>query len=296
MQPMVEHIYSSQDEIGESPIWNSDEQALYWLDAEGHCVHRLEPKSGDYQRFSSDLALTAIAFCESGGWLIATKEGLYHWDQKFTQQRFLGDPVAAKQSVRFNDAVVDRQGRLWAGTLNEEQLQAADGELFCMTSASRIKAMARGFSVANGISWSPDGTCLYISNMFQHKVEVFAQNTTTAELSERRTFISFSEADGMPDGLTVDAQGYLWVALWGGGKVCRYNPQGVLDQTIYLPVANPTRCTFGGPDLTQLYICSAWFGLDDAEKKRQPMAGDLFRVDLSIKGLAEQKCSNLNIN
>jgi len=295
MQPVVEHIYSSQDEIGESPIWSSAERALYWLDTEGHCVHRLNPASGNYRRFSSDLALTAIAFCESGGWLTATKEGLYHWDRQFSARRFLGDPVSDKQSVRFNDAVVDRAGRLWAGTLNEEQLQAADGELYCMTSDSAIKVMASGFSVANGISWSPDGTRLYISNMFQHKVEVFTQEAATAQLSQRRTFISFSEADGMPDGLTVDAQGYLWVALWGGGKVCRYNPQGVLDQTIHLPVSNPTRCTFGGADLTQLYVCSARFGLSDEQKKQQPKAGDLFRIDLGIEGLAEQVCSHLSL-
>ena len=295
MQPMVEHVYSSQDEIGESPIWSSAEQALYWLDTEGHCVHRLEPKSGAYQRYNTELALTAIAFCETSGWLSATKQGLYHWDRLFTEYRFLGDPVAKKPAVRFNDAVVDRQGRWWAGTLNEEQLPAADGELFCMTSASTVTSMAAGFSVANGISWNPDGTRLYISNMFQHKVEVFSQDPATAQLSQRRTFINFSEADGMPDGLTVDAQGYLWVGLWGGWKICRYSPQGVLDLTIHLPVANPTRCTFAGPDLTQLYVCSARFGLDDAEKKQQPMAGDLFKIDLDIQGLAEQVAGNLNL-
>jgi len=95
--------------------------------------------------------------------------------------------------------------------------------------------------------------------------------------------------------LTVDAQGYLWVALWGGGKVCRYNPQGVLDKTIHLPVSNPTRCTFGGADLTQLYVCSARFGLSDAQRKQQPMAGDLFRIDLGIEGLAEQMCNHLSL-
>ncbi|EPJ47963.1 MAG: hypothetical protein OFPI_31300 [Osedax symbiont Rs2] len=295
MQPVIEHIYSSGDLIGESPIWSSAEQALYWLDTEGHCVHRLVPESGDYQRFKTELALTAIAFCETGGWLSATKQGLYHWDRLFTEYLFLGDPVAKKPGVRFNDAVVDRQGRWWAGTLNEEQLEASDGELFCMTSASCIKPMAAGFSVANGISWSLDGSCLYISNMFQHKVEVFSQDINTGQLSNRRTFISFSEADGMPDGLTVDAQGYLWVALWGGGKVCRFNPQGDLEQSINLPVSNPTRCTFGGVDLTQLYVCSARFGLSDAQLKQQPMAGDLFKIDLGIQGLTEQVCSNLKL-
>jgi len=294
MPPVIEHIYSSQDEIGESPIWSVEEQALYWLDAEGHCVHRLNPVSGDYQRFNSVLALTAITFCASGGWLTATKEGLFHWDRQFTEHRFLGDPVAARESVRLNDAVVDRQGRLWTGSLNEAKLEAADGELFCMRSSLSIESMAESFAVANGISWSPDGLLLYISNMFEYKVEVFSQNISTATLSQRRTFITFSEADGMPDGLTVDAEGYLWVALWGGGKVCRYNPEGILDQTIHLPVANPTRCTFGGADLTELYVCSAWFGSDETQRKQQPMAGDLFRIKLDITGLAEHKCTSFS--
>ena len=294
MQPLVEHIYTSQDQIGESPIWNITQQALYWVDAEGFSVHKFAPESGDYHHYNTPMTLTAIALGASGSWLSATKKGVYHWNGEFSEYRFLGDPVADKPAIRLNDAVVDRQGRLWMGTLNEEKLEAADGELFCMTWPLSIDVMADHFSVANGITWSPDGSSLYISNMFEHKIEVFTQHPITAGLSARRTFITFSEKDGMPDGLTVDAEGYLWVALWGGGKVCRYSPEGVLDQTILLPVSNPTRCTFGGAELTDLFVCSAWFGLDVEQRKQQPMAGDLVRIKVGIKGLAEQQCRSLS--
>ncbi len=294
MQPLIEHLYSSQDQIGESPIWNIAEQALYWVDAEGNKVHRLDPESGDYQCYTTPMTLTAIALCTSGTWLSATKKGLYHWEKNFSEHRFLVNPVGANKNVRLNDAVVDRQGRLWTGSLNEACLEAPDGELYCMTWPISVASMADNFSVANGISWSPDGSLLYISNMFEYKVEVFSQNAATAQLTQRRTFITFSESDGMPDGLTVDAEGYLWVALWGGGKVCRYSPAGVLDKTIHLPVSNPTRCTFGGADLTELFVCSAWFDLDDTQRKQQPMAGDLFRIKVGIKGLAEHQCDSLS--
>jgi len=294
VQPLIEHLFNSQDQIGESPIWNIAEQVLYWVDAEGNKVHRLDPENGDYQCYNTPMTLTAIAMCNSGTWLSATKQGLYHWERDFSKHRLLADPLATKKSVRLNDAVVDRQGRLWTGSLNETCLEAADGELFCMTSSESITPMANNFCVANGISWSPDGGLLYISNMFAYEVEVFSQDTATGQLTQRRTFITFSESDGMPDGLTVDAEGYLWVALWGGGKVCRYSPAGVLDKTIHLPVANPTRCTFGGADLSDLFVCSAWFDLDDTQRKQQPMAGDLFRIKVDIKGLAEHQCHSLS--
>lgn len=285
----VEHLLAIEDEVGESPIWSVREQVLYWVDIEGQRGHRFQPNTMTKTTYDFDIPVTAIAPRRSGGWITPTKEGIYLWEADFQNPRFVNDPVAHVPHVRFNDGVVDRQGRFWSGTLNDLELEALDGTLYCLTADKQIRAMATGFAVANGITWSPDGTILYIANMFQGIVEAFDQDRASGQLSNRRLFVRVPPTQGLPDGLTMDTEGFLWVAHWGGGCITRYDPLGVLERTISFPVTNITRCTFGGSDLDELYVTSAWYGLDAKDHKRQSKAGDLFRVSVGIKGLEEEE-------
>ncbi len=285
----VEHLLTVQNEIGESPIWHVAEQALYWADIENAEVHRFDPVSRDHQVFHVDLPVTALCLRESGGWITATKTGIAFYDATFAKSTFLIDPVADVANVRFNDAVIDRSGRLWAGTLNEADLNAPDGGIFCLNTDQTIQQLDSGFAVANGITTSPDGSILYVSDMFHRRVLAYDLDSENGTISKRRVFVEAAEDEGLPDGLTVDSEGFVWIAFWGGWRVSRYDPLGRLDREIKLPVANVTRCTFGGLNLDDLYINTGWYGLSNAERQAQPLAGDLFYLKANIKGLPEEQ-------
>ncbi len=285
----VEHLLSIQNEIGESPIWHIQEQVLYWADIENAQVYRFDPATGQHQFYKVDLPLTALCLRACGGWVTATKVGLAFFDETFQQATFIVDPVADVPNVRFNDAVVDRSGRLWAGTLNEAVLDAPDGGLYRLDADETIQQLDSGFAVANGISSSPDGLTLYVSDMFHRRVLAYDHKPANGTISNRRVFVEVAEGEGLPDGLTVDSQGFVWIAYWGGWRVSRYDPHGNLEREIKLPVANVTRCTFGGQNLDELYINTAWFGLSEVERQAQPLAGDLFRLKTNIRGLPEEQ-------
>jgi sugar lactone lactonase YvrE len=142
-----------------------------------------------------------------------------------------------------------------------------------------------GLTISNGIGWSPDGATMYLADSGTGLVEAFAFEGTTGDLSERRTLVRIQRPGAVPDGLTVDQEGGIWVALWGGGAIQRYGPDGALLATLRLPVDQPTSCAFGGPELATLFVTSARAGLDEAALDRQPHAGHLFRFDdLGVTG------------
>ncbi|HRV92387.1 MAG TPA: SMP-30/gluconolactonase/LRE family protein [Anaerolineae bacterium] len=285
----IEHLLPVQNEIGESPIWVPEEQALYWADIENSHIYRYEPATGEQHCWSVELPVTALGVRASGGWITATKRGLAFWHQGQATGQFIIDPVADLPDVRFNDAVVDRQGRLWAGTMNEAELESPDGALYRFDSDGSLHLMDTGFAVTNGITWSPEGTTLYVTDMFHRVVRAYDQDPKTGRIEHCRVFVQVPEGSGLPDGLTVDSEGFVWIAFWDGWRVGRYDPNGRLEREIKLPVANVTRCTFGGANLDELYINTAWYGLDTDQRCSQPWAGDLFRAKLDITGLPEEK-------
>lgn len=285
----VEHLLPVQNEIGESPIWVLEEQALYWADIEKAHIYRYKPETGEQRCWDVEFPVTALGLRASGGWITATKRGLAFWDQGQAAGQFIVDPVADLPDVRFNDAVVDRQGRLWAGTLNEADLESPDGCLYRFDPDGSLHLMDTGFAVTNGITWSPDGTTLYVTDMFHRTIRAYDQDPKTGHIENCRVFVQVPEDTGLPDGLTVDSEGFVWIAFWNGWRVGRYGPDGHLEREIKLPVANVTRCTFGGKNLDELYINTAWYGLDPAQRQSQPWAGDLFRAKLDIRGLPEEQ-------
>ncbi len=289
MSQQVEHILSTQDELGECPIWDPQEQALYWVDIEGGRVHRYDPATKTHQLVEPEFPITAFGLRASGGWVTAAKNGLAFWDPQSGGYGFIGDPVADIPNVRFNDGVVDRQGRFWAGTINEEDFYAPDSSLYRLDADGSIHQVDAGFATSNGIAVSPDGQTLYFVDMFNGNILAYDHDPATGNVENRRIFASVPEEAGYPDGLTVDSEGFIWSGHWGGWKVTRYDPAGKIEREIKLPVQNVTRCAFGGERLDELYITTAWFTLSEADRKDQPLAGDLFRVKTEVKGLVEPK-------
>jgi len=283
----IEHVWPVQDEVGETPIWLPEEQALYWIDVEGKRVHRLEPATRRMQTLNVDFPITALARRASGGWVTASKAGLYFWDHRTNRSQFIVDPEAGNPDVRFNDGAVDRQGRFLIGTLNQKDLNAPDGSLYRLDPGGSIHKLDTGLAVANGIGLSPDGKTLYVTDMFHSRLLAYDYDVRGGTVSRRRTFAGVPAETGLPDGLIVDSRGFIWSAHWGGWRITRYDPDGRIERQIKVPVANPTCLAFGGRDLDDLYITTAWFMLSDQDRKAEPTAGDLFRIKTDVTGLVE---------
>jgi len=283
----LEHVQAAQNQVGETPIWVPNEQALYWIDIEGACVHRLIPETGEVKTWQVDFPITALARQADGKWITAAKTGLYFWDQKTNKSTFIVDPVADIPNVRFNDGAVDRQGRFLIGTINEKDFAAPDGALYRLDGDSNIHQLDTGLAVANGIGFSPDGKIIYVTDMFHSRILAYDYDTAHGLVSNRRDFVTVPTDQGWPDGLIVDEEGCVWSAHWAGWKITRYDPDGKIIQQIEMPVANPTCLAFAGKNLDELYITTAWFSLTEEDRKKQPLAGDLFRIKTNVKGILE---------
>jgi sugar lactone lactonase YvrE len=175
------------------------------------------------------------------------------------------------------------------GTLNDANPKGPDGELFCVQGDGSWQVMDKNITVANGIGWSPDRKIMYLTDSFRYSIYAYDYAADTGKITNRRTFVQTSPDAGVPDGLTVDSDGFVWSAFWGGWKVVRYNPEGNVDREYRLPVPNPTSCAFGGKRLDELYITSASLGLSTEEKERHVQSGDLFCLKAGITGMDEPR-------
>ena len=161
--------------------------------------------------------------------------------------------------------------------------------LYRLDSDGSLHTMEGGLTIANGMGWSPDGKTMYLTDTRRHLIYAYDFDGATGSISNRRNFVQVPVDDGFPDGLTVDSKGFVWSARWAGSCIVRYDPDGKLERKVELPASHVTCCAFGGPDLTDLYITTAWNEMSDEEHAREPLAGDLFRLRTGIKGVAQPK-------
>lgn len=286
----VERVLAAQNKLGEGPVWSSEEQALYWVDIESNCFCRLYPTTGKYEVFDVGVPVGVLTLRASGGLVMATKNGFAFWDRQ-KGLRLIADPEAHKPHTRFNDGAVDSQGRFWAGTMCglPKMCEEPEGSLYRLDPDGSVHIMETGLTISNGIGWSPDNKLMYLTDSPLRMIYVYDFDAATGTIENRRPFIHVLDEEGIPDGLTVDSEGCIWGACWGGWKVTRYDPGGKVEQEIRLPVQYPTCCAFGGEHLNELYITSAWTALSEEQRKNQPLAGDLLRVKTDIKGLERPK-------
>ena len=285
----VEHVLSVQSEAGESPHWDAEEQALYWTDVVDPHLYKYTPADEEFKTIPIDIPVTGLGLRQSGGMVVAAKSGLFLLDAQLSQPDLVIDPEKDKTNVRFNDGLVDPQGRYWAGTLNEVDFSASDGSLYRLDPDGTLHLMDSGLKGPNGIAWSPDHRTMYLVDSFAQKIYAYDYEPDAGHISNRRVFAEVPADSGAPDGLTVDSQGFVWNAHWGGWRVTRYDPSGSIEREIRLPVQNVTSCIFGGEDLGDLYITTAWFLLSEQDRLAQPLAGDLFRYRPGVSGLPDPK-------
>jgi sugar lactone lactonase YvrE len=269
--------------LGEGPIWDHRAGRLLFVDIDGHQVHCFDPRSGIDRSWQAGEYVSAVALAEGGEYLVALQHDIGLLDFAAGRLQRVARAADDRPDLRFNDGYVDPRGRFWAGTLSlaRQQGQAALYRL----DGTELTRVVENVTTSNGIDWSDDGRLMYYVDTGSRRVDVFDVAPETGTIDNRRPLITFPEADGKPDGLILDAEGFLWVALWQGSAVRRYSPDGRLVQQIDLPVSCPTKCAFGGERLDELYITSARAGLaTDAERAREPHAGSLFVARPGVTG------------
>ncbi|VTU19919.1 L-arabinolactonase [Variovorax sp. PBS-H4] len=281
-------IHAAGASLGEGLMWSVREQKLYGVDILEKRLWRLDPATGAQDRWEFDEEISALAERENAPGLIVTlRRGFAFFDPTMPDAgpQWLHRPEPALLSNRFNDGKCDARGRFWGGTMDFDCV-APSGALYRFDPDGQCTQHDSGFAVTNGPTWSLDGRTMYFNDTAQGGIHAYDFDPEHGSLAHRRLWLRFARRDGLPDGMTTDAAGRLWIAHWGGACVSCHHPLsgGELGR-IELPVSQVTNCTFGGPELRTLYVTSAKTGLDEARLAAEPLAGGLFAVEVDSPGL-----------
>jgi sugar lactone lactonase YvrE len=271
--------------LGEGPVWVEREAALYWLDIQTPRIWQWRPGDGETRWWTPPWRISAIAPRAGRGFIAATEAGFALIDPQRSDYRLIDNPEADLPGNRFNDGKLDRAGRFWAGTMDDAE-EAATGALYRLDRDLSWNRIASGYRVTNGPAFAPDGRIMYHSDSALQIVYRFLLDES-GEPQQRTVFLQFGGDDGYPDGMTVDAEGCLWIAFWDGWSLRRFSPEGEVLHRLPLPVQRPTSCAFGGDGLRRLYITSARIGLSEQALADQPLAGAVFAATPGVGGLPD---------
>jgi D-xylonolactonase len=284
----VECVCPIAARLGEGPIWSSRERAVWFVDIKGHCIHRYDEATRATLSWQAPQDVGFIVPASGQRLICGLKSGLHLFAPQDGSFQLIAAVDSDRPRNRLNDAHVDAAGRLWFGTMDDEEVSPT-GALYRFD-ARGLQCCDEGYVITNGPATSPDGRTLYHIDTLERVIHSF-DLAADGSLSTRRVFARIAETDGYPDGPAVDAEGCVWVGLYGGWGVNRYSPRGELLSKVSLPVANCTKPAFGGADLRTLYVTSAWKGLTDEQRAQQPLAGGLFAVRVATPGLpAREVC------
>lgn len=279
----AEPVLDAHAELAEGPRWDSRSETLLWVDILGGRVHRLDPGSVRDTVVEVGGHVGAVAPRESGGLVAAMREGFATIDE-YGGVGAVAPLFAEQPNLRFNDARADRAGRFWAGSLTYDA-SSGRAALYRLDPDHSVHTAVSGLWLANGLDWTPDDRLMYLVDTLHHIVDVFDFDLDSGSIDNRRRFLDVDRRDGSPDGLTVDAEGAVWVAIYGGGKVHRYTPEGHLDTVVVVPGAtHVTSPGFGGSRLDRLFVTTALENLTEAERAEQPNAGGVLAVDPGVTG------------
>lgn len=277
----IEAVTSPEDTLGESPIWSVGEGALYWVDLRAPSVKRLG-RDGEVRVWPMPALVGAVLLRRSGGLVVGLPDGLH----AFSPETGLGARLVAVDEGcpenRVNDSRCDQAGRIWFGTMWDFGRRTT-GSLYRVDADLTLTRMVGDLTIPNGVCASPDGGRIYLADTRVGGIDVLEGEGVWA----RRPFSPPGVVPGAPDGATVDAEGHLWNARFGGGLLVRFRPDGGVERTVPLPVSRPTSCSFGGPDLGTLYVTTARQGLSEAELAAEPLAGAVLALRPGVRGLTE---------
>lgn len=267
--------------FGESPFWDTPGGAVVWVDIESQEVRRLEPESGRYQHWPMGQYIGAAVPRAGGGMVVALGAGFGRLNPADGSVTVFAPIDVGTARVQLNDCQCDSAGRLWGGTQGDASHAAC---LYRLDPDHSLKVMLSGVTVSNGIGWSADERHMYYVDSHEGRVDQFDYDLSSGEIANRRPLVVVPREDGVPDGLCVDAQGMIWVALFGGAAIHRYTPAGDLDRKLAVPAPHVTSCTFGGDDQSTLYITTARTPLTLAQLNSSPLAGCLLAHRANVRG------------
>jgi len=267
--------------LGEGPCWDARNQALYFVDILGKALHRYFPESGAHQRFDMGKLIGTVAPTQGVRMLVALQDGVYWFCPDSGTMTLMSAIEADLPDNRFNDGKCDPSGRFYAGTMLHRETGVATGSLYCVEADGSFHRVLADVTISNGIGFSPDQRTMYYIDTPTYRVDAFDHDIQTGAISNRRPAVHIADGEGGPDGMTVDVEGNLWVAQWGGFCVCCYDPQtGAKLAQVDVDAERASACAFGGPDMDELYITTA------SGQAPAPGDGHLYKVRLPVKGLA----------
>jgi sugar lactone lactonase YvrE len=278
----AEVAFPAQCELAEGPVWDAGRGLLRWVDILPGHVHALDPVSGAHTWFEAGDPVGTFGLTRSGGLVLALVDGFALAGPDGQDLRRLGEFTVDRAAVRFNDGKPDPWGNFWAGTMAWQEDSGPPCSLYRLSPDGAVTELFGGVGLSNGLDWSDDRKTFYYSDTLSGGVDLFGTDPDTGALSSRRRFITVS--GGSPDGLTLDVEGCLWLAVWGTGELHRYTRGGELDTVVRLPVSQVTSAAFGGADLSTLYITTARENFTPDDLRAQPQAGDIFACTPGVTG------------
>jgi len=278
MEPIL--IADYECVTGEGPLWHPDEGRLYWVDIPTGRMFRYDPATGAHEQCYSGPVVGGFTLQADGKLLLFMDKGAIRvWHDGFFETVI--ESIAAEQDSRFNDVIADPEGRVFCVTMATRE---HDGRLYRLDPDGSLHVVVEGVGVSNGMGFTPDGQGLYYTDTRKRTIDLFDYDRATGEISNRRLFAAVPDGEGGPDGMTVDAEGMVWSARWGGSCVVRYDAQGNVTQRITFPAIKVSCPAFGGPDYADLYVTTAG---GNNKPEEGTGAGALFRVDAGVRGVPE---------
>lgn len=273
--------------LGEGPVWNPVDKKIYWIDIVNGHIHSHDLSNGLQTTIEVHDMIGSFAFCDDGRLIAALQKGIVFIDPKTGEQEMIGDPESHLPQNRFNDGKCDPAGRFFAGTLPLSE-DHPGGNLYRVDHDCSIHKILEKITISNGLCWSHDHRFLYFIDTAALRVDRFDYDISTGSIANRKPIIEIDPKEGYPDGMTIDGEGMLWIAHWGGWQVTRWNPNtGEKIGNIHLPVSQVTSLCFGGEHYDTLFITSARRGLNEEALQKEPLAGATFIVnDIPFKGNA----------
>ena len=285
----VEVAVPCKNMLGEGPVWDVQEQMIYWVDGKSSEIWRHNPATGETRTWNTPEDPGSFALRENGkGLVVAMWNGFRFFDLETGETTVIEDMEQDLPNSRFNDGRCDRQGRFWVGSMDDKHTDPI-GSLYRLDADLGHEVQERGVICSNSTCFSPDGETMYYADTYINTIWAYDLDTASGQLSNRRVFADTTDMKGVPDGSIVDAEGYLWNAMWDGWSVIRFAPDGSVNRIIEVPVQRPTCPMFGGKNLDRLYVTSARIGLEPDDLVTQPDAGALLALDPGVKGVPETR-------
>ncbi|MBV8916195.1 MAG: SMP-30/gluconolactonase/LRE family protein [Acetobacteraceae bacterium] len=287
----VTPVGTQRDILGECPLWDEREQALFWVDIRRPALRRLDPATGALETRLMPGLVGSVALAGPGELLLALAEQIVLYSWRADQLETVAEVPVRIPGHRFNDGRCDRQGRFWVGTMHNIT-RAPEGVLYRLDRSGQLVPVLEGICIPNSLAWSPDGRTMYFSDSLRYAIGQHEFDPDAGTMGAAQPFVR-TAPPGFPDGSTVDAEGYLWNAEFNAGRVVRYARDGSIDRIIAVPTSRPTSCAFGGPDLRTLFITSTSQNMSEAELVRDPFAGALFAFEAGVSGIPEPRWARL---